>query len=129
VKKLFKLIFNDKNESKFNISYNLNLKLIESIPLNFSHWKLPNNIKNAPQFFHLKIIIEFLKRNLLNIQLFSHYKSKQYKTISMHPYSSRVFQYYQKHNSWHCWWKYHEWCMCIMASSKIWDNQVCFIWV
>jgi hypothetical protein len=92
VKNLFKLIFNEKNESKFNISYNLSLKVMEWLPLNFSHWKLPTNTKNAPQFFHLKIIIEFFKRNLLNIQLLSHYKSKKYETISMHPYSSRAFQ-------------------------------------
>jgi len=92
VKNLFKLIFNEKNESKFNISYNLSIKLMESIPLNFSHWKLPNNTKNAPEFFHFKYIIEFFKRNLLNIQLLSHYKSKQYETISIHPYSSRAFQ-------------------------------------
>ncbi len=92
MKNLLELIFNDKNESKFNISYNLSLKRMESIPLNFSHWEIPNNTKNAPHFFHLKIIIEFLKINLLNIQLFSHYKSKQYETILMHPYSSRAFQ-------------------------------------
>jgi hypothetical protein len=57
-------------------------------------WRLSNNTKSKPRisfYIYIYIIIEFLvMKVLIKISSFLHYKSKLFKTTSMHPSHSRL---------------------------------------
>jgi len=55
---------------------------------------------SVPQFLNLFSfdLIEFLMTMLFNIQSLWSFRSKDYETTSMQPYSTMAFQGYQLHN-------------------------------
>jgi hypothetical protein len=90
------------NYSKFNISHILSLKNFKSLSLNPTHWRL-STISRVHQNFPIIIFWfnDFLIKNLFIIQWLLHCISTHYETNSVHPYLSKVFQQYQKHNKRH----------------------------
>jgi hypothetical protein len=83
----FKLIFGDKNNSKFNISIHLSSKIYKIISKKFHSLKDFKEDQDLVVIVFQLLLIYLFWTKLFKIQWLLHYKSKHYKSTLVHPYS------------------------------------------